>query len=267
MIANSRKFRIVALAVLALAVGLSGCNREKKEETRSAEELYEEASYALKYRNYGRAVRLYRTLNTQYPFGRHAEQGQLDMAYAYYRARQPDQALSTLERFIRTYPTHPNVDYARYLKGLVNYEESRSFLRRMVPSMALDRDHENARRSFRDLQELIQRHPDSRYVPDARQRMVYLRNNLAEYEVMVGSYYQRRHAYVAAVNRAEYVIENYPGAPATVDALMLLADNYEALDLPELAADTRRVLEMNYADELQREQEREGFFSRLWPFN
>lgn len=253
---------------LVLAVALAGCSRDKKEEeTRSAEELYEEASYALKYRNYGRAVRLYRTLTTQYPFGRHAEQAQLDMAYAYYGAREPEQALSTLDRFIRTYPAHPNVDYARYLKGLVNYQESRGFLRRLFPTMTIDRDHEHARRSFRDFQELIQRHPDSRYVPDARQRMVHLRNNLAEYEVMVGSYYQRRHAYIAAINRAEYVIENYPGAPATVDALILLAENYEALELPELAADTRRVLEMNYADQLQHEKKREGFFRKLWPFN
>lgn len=267
MIANFRTRVTPVLIVLSLAMAISGCGRDKKEDTRSAEELYQAASTALAQRNYERAVTLYRRLNTQYPFGRHAEQGQLDMAFAHYRAREPEPALSTLDRFIRTYPSHPNIDYAWYLKGLVNYEESRGFIRRLFPTMAIDRDHEHARRAFHDFQELIQRHPDSRYVPDARQRMVYLRNNLAEYEVTVGSYYQRRNAHVAAIKRAQYVIENYPGAPATVDALLLLEENYRALDLDELAADTRRVLETNYAGILEQEPERQGFLRRLWPFN
>ncbi len=258
------RWLIICLAVIMLAT--AGCSREKREDTRSAEELYAEAHRALMSQNYTRAIQLYRDLTIRYPFGRHAEQSQLDMAYAMHRAREPERAISTLDRFIRTYPTHPNVDYAWYLKGLVHYDQAMGFLRRLFPDQVIDRDQESARRSFQDFQELIRRFPDSRYVADARQRMVFLRNILAEYEITVAEYYMRRGAYMAAVNRARYVIENYPGAPANVNALEVLIRAYKRLELPELAADTRRVLDYNFAD-LSREEEREGILRRLWPFD
>jgi outer membrane protein assembly factor BamD len=259
--------RSLPILIALLAALLAGCgNNDERDEGLSAEELYDEASRALQAQNFPQAIQLYRVLTIRYPFGRHAEQAMLDMAYAQFRGGRGDQATETLNRFLRTYPTHPNVDYAWYLKGVVNYEETMSFLRRLMPGRAADRDQQAAAQAFRDFQELIRRHPDSRYVADARQRMVFLRNIMAEYEVQVGEYYERRKAWIASLNRARYVIETYPGAPGTVDALKLMARSYEKLDMPELAADTRRVLEHNYAD-LMDEEKREGLLSRLWPFD
>ena len=268
---NSRStFRLSRLALLCLiAVTMaltSGCGREKVDEDRSAEAIYADAQRALNNRNYESAIDLYRNLTTRYPFGRHAEQAQLDMAYAMHRANRPEAATTTLDRFIRTYPTHPNVDYAWYLKGLIHYDQAMGFLRRLFPGQVVDRDQESARRAFNDFQELTQRFPQSRYVADARQRMVFLRNVMAENEILVGEYYFSRGAYIAAINRSRYTIENFPGAPANIDALKLMERSYLKLDLPELAADTRAVLEHNYGDQLGADDDRRRGLGRLWPF-
>jgi outer membrane protein assembly factor BamD len=255
---------VMALVLLALLIG---CAREVQDDDGDPELLYQEAREALDNRRYGNAIDLYRTLTTRFPFGRHAEQAQLDMAYAMYRANQPEAAVSTLDRFIRTYPTHPNVDYAWYLKGLVHYDQAMGFLRRLFPGQVVDRDQEMVRRAFQDLQELTRRYPQSRYVPDARQRMVFLRNAMADYEITVGEYYYRRGAYIGAVNRARYVLEYYPGAPTKVDALDLLARSYQAMGIDDLADDTRLVLELNRNDSPRAEQERRGLLQRLWPFD
>lgn len=261
-----RLFRPLILCLIAATLALSGCSREEREDQRGAEELYAEAQQTLQNRNYISAIDQYKRLTTRYPFGRHAEQAQLDMAYAMHKANRAEQALSTLERFIRTYPTHPNVDYAWYLKGLVHYEQALSFLRRIFPGQVVDRDQTSARQSFQEFQELVRRFPQSRYVPDARQRMVYLRNVLAEHEIVVGEYYFRRNAYIAAINRAKYVIETYPQAPANAQALNLMARAYSELDLPELASDTRRVLEHNYSD-VEFEDDQSWWRRWLWPFD
>ena len=258
--------RLFLLILIAMTLALaSGCGREKRDDDRGAEELYAEAQRALNSRNYEKAIDLYRNLTTRYPFGRHAEQAQLDMAYAMHRTRRPEAAITTLDRFIRTYPTHPNVDYAWYLKGLVHYDEAMGFLRRLFPGQVVDRDQQSARRAFQDFQELTQRHPQSRYVADARQRMVFLRNVMAEHEITIGEYYFRRGAYIAAINRARYIVENFPGAPANVQALELMERSFARLELTELANDTRAVLEYNFADQIEAEPERSGL-RRLWPF-
>ncbi len=258
---------VLSAVALTLLLALAGCSREKSEdEGPGPEELYESARKSLLSKNYEGAIATYRTLTVRYPFGRHAEQALLDMAYAQHKARQPEAAGASLDRFLRTYPTHPNVDYAWYLKGLVHYDQTMGLMRTLFPEQVKDRDQQSAHESFRNFQELIRRHPDSRYVPDARQRMVFLRNVMAEYELTVGEYYLRRGANIAAVNRARFIIENYPGAPATVDALDLMIRAYERLEMPQLAADTRRVLEYNYAD-LTDEEKRESLLRRLWPFD
>ena len=244
----------------------AAATKRKKKKARAPKSSTKQADRALKAKNYPQAIQLYRSLSVRFPFGRHAEQAMLDMAYAQFKGGRNDEAIETLDRFLRTYPTHPNVDYAWYLKGLVNYDETMDFLRRLLPGRASDRDQQAAHQSFRDFQELIRRHADSRYVADARQRMVFLRNIMAEYEIQVGEYYERRKAWVAALSRARYVIENYPGAPANIDALKLMARSYERLEMPELAADTRLVLEESYAD-LMDEDKRAGLLSRLWPFD
>jgi outer membrane protein assembly factor BamD len=261
-----RLFRSALLMAAVLTLTLAGCSREEIDDSVPAEDLYERAKSALQAKAWPQAIDRYKQLTTRYPFGRHAEQAQLDMAFAQYKAGQSEQAITTLDRFIRTYPTHPNVDYAWYLKGLVNYDQSMGFLRQMFPGQVVDRDQTSARQAFMDFQEMIRRFPESRYVADARQRMVFLRNVMAEQDVVIGEYYFRRGAYVAAISRAQHVVETYPQAPANVEALDLMARAYTRLDLPELAADTRRVIEHNYGD-VDLEDDEPGFWSRLWPFD
>ena len=190
------------------------------------------------------------------------------MAYVYYKAHQPERALATADRFIRTYPSHPNVDYAFYIRGLTNYEQKVGLLERWMPNRLRDRDQTAAIEAFNDFEELCRRFPDSRYAPDARQRMVFLRNNLSSYEIDVAHYYLRRKAYVAAANRARYMLETYPESTQAGSALEIMHIAYTELDLPELADDAMRILELNYPDHPYIIGENnEGFFSKLWPFN
>jgi outer membrane protein assembly factor BamD len=193
----------------------------------------------------------------------------LDLAYAHFKSQQPENALSTLDRFIRTYPAHPNVDYAYYLKGLVNYEQNLGFLEKVMPARVRDRDQSVARDSFMDFSELLRRFPDSRYVPDARQRMVFLRNNLAAYEIAVAEYYMRREAFIAAANRARYALEVYPNTPESPEALVVLHKAYTELELPELAEGSMTTLALNYPDHyyvLGKKKPR-SWADRLWPFD
>ena len=264
---NHTKLFITAILALLL-VTVSGCKKDKYiDDGRSAQEMYETAKAYLETQNWGRAVNGYQTLATRYPFGRYTEQAQLEMAYAYHKAGSPEAALSTADRFIRTYPSHPNVDYAYYIRGLTNYEQRVGFMERLMPSRVRDRDQTTARESFRDFDELIRRFPDSRYAPDARQRMVFLRNNLSFYELDVARYYMRRKAYVASAARARYAIENYPGSPELGDALEILHVSYIEMGLPELAEDTMKVLALNYPDHPYVTGDRkEGFWGRMWPW-
>ncbi len=264
---NQTKLFITAILALLL-VTVSGCKKDKYiDDGRSAQEMYETAKAYLETQNWGRAVNGYQTLATRYPFGRYTEQAQLEMAYAYHKAGSPEAALSTADRFIRTYPSHPNVDYAYYIRGLTNYEQRVGFMERLMPSRVRDRDQTAARESFRDFDELIRRFPDSRYAPDARQRMVFLRNNLSFYELDVARYYMRRKAYVASAARARYAIENYPGSPELGDALEILHVSYIEMGLPELAEDTMKVLALNYPDHPYVTGDRkEGFWGRMWPW-
>ena len=261
--------RLFVLLLLALAVALGGCNNDERLDTRTAEEIYAEAKSKLDGGNWAGAVRDYRALQTRFPFGRYAEQAQLEMGYAYYKAGQPEQALATADRFIRMYPTHPNIDYAYYIRGLTNYDQRVGFLERLMPSRVRDRDQSAALEAFGDFDELCRRFPDSRYCPDARQRMVFLRNNLSYYEIDVANYYMRRGAYVAAANRARYLIETYPGTPEAGNALTVLHRAYTALDMQELASDSLRVLEHNYPEHpyLTGDDGEEGFWDKMWPFD
>jgi len=236
---------------------------------RTADELYLEAKAAVTKGNYNRAAQLFSQLQTRYPFGRYTEQAQLEMAYAQYKLGQPDPAIATLDRFVKTYPAHPNIDYAFYLKGLVNFEENYGFLAKIFPSRVRDRDQTIARQSFNDFNELLRRFPDSQYAPDARQRMVYLKNNLAAYEIEVSKYYMRRTAYIAAAKRARYVLETYPNTPETSVALTILHEAYTNLEMEELADGTLRVLALNYPEDpyVTGQKHKKSWTSWLWPFD
>ena len=207
--------------------------------------LYSEAAEELDDGNYQTAIEYYQKLEARYPFGRYAMQGQLDVAYAHYRAEEPEQAIAAADRFIKLYPQNPFVDYAYYLKGIVNYNRSVGFIDRFVPTDQSQRDPGSALDAFEDFAELVRRFPDSKYAPDARQRMLYLRSNLAKNEVNVARYYMRRGAYLAAANRAQYVIERFQRTSAVEDALEVMIDAYERLGKEQLATDARRVLELN----------------------
>jgi outer membrane protein assembly factor BamD len=264
---NTSKLLIAIMIIMTLFT-VSGCKKDKNAvDNRSASEMYDEAKRYLNGKNWSRAINQYQLLSTRYPFGRYTEQAQLELAYAYHKGGRPEAALSTADRFIRTYPSHPNVDYAYYIRGLTNYEQRVGFMERMMPSRVRDRDQTAARESFRDFDELIRRFPDSRYAPDARQRMVFLRNNLSFYELDVARYYMRRKAYVAAANRARYAIETYPGSPEMANALEILYVSYREMGLPELAEDTMKVMVLNYPDHpLVTGEKKEGFWGRMWPF-
>ncbi len=239
------------LTTLALVMALAGCGLlpEEKDETKgwSAQKLYSEASAALSSGDYTNAIKYYEKLEARYPFGRYAMQAQLDVAYAYYRSEEPAQAIAAADRFIKLYPNSPATPYAYYLKGIVNFNLSLGLLERYLPTDPSQRDAGAALEAYKDFEELVRRFPDTDYAKDARQRMLYLRNNLARYEVHVARYYLTRGAYLAAANRASYVVERFPRTPAVREALEVMAQAYDKLELPELADDARRVLALNEA--------------------
>jgi outer membrane protein assembly factor BamD len=226
---------------------VAACSSNKSREFMGTpERLYELARKALDSSNYRDAVEYYEQLEARFPFSNPARQAQIDLMFAYYKARQPESAIDQADQFIRENPTHPRVDYAYYIKGLVSFERNRNFLERWFNADLTQRPPIDARKSFQAFQTLVQRYPNSEYAPDARQRMIFLRNRLADYEVHVARYYLKRGAYVGAINRAKYALENYDGAPAIREALQIMATAYEALDMKELAASTQQVITENY---------------------
>ncbi|NNE36740.1 MAG: outer membrane protein assembly factor BamD [Gammaproteobacteria bacterium] len=235
---------------IILIVSLSGCALFDKDEDEAnswtLERLYSEAKRSMQRQNYNRAIELYEFLETRYPFGVYGQQALLDLAYVYYKIGNEEQALSTTDRFIRLYPQNPHVDYAFYLQGLINFNKNKSLSDRFVRTDASQRDVSSAYASFQNFSELLERFPASRYSQDAIKRMVFLRNVLAQNEIHVASYYLRRRAFIAAINRARYVIENYSKTPSVPDALVILAKAYRLIELDDLANDTLRILKMNH---------------------
>jgi outer membrane protein assembly factor BamD len=217
----------------------------------SAEKLYREAKEALDGGQYDLAIKRYETLESRFPYGRYSQQGQLEIAYAYYKQSEQASAVAATERFMKLHPNHPNVDYAYYLKGLVYFNEDLGLLGKISRQDRTERDPKAARESFDALKELVQRFPESKYTPDALARMKYLVNALASHEVHVARYYMKRGAYVAASNRAQYALRNYPQAPAQEEALLIMIQAYDVLGMPELRNDAERVLRKNFPDSAQ----------------
>ncbi|HXS04077.1 MAG TPA: outer membrane protein assembly factor BamD [Rhodanobacter sp.] len=240
------------LAVFVLVISISACSmfRHKREsvDTMPLEALYNTAHTSMEDGNYAAASRAYQRLIARFPSGAYNEQAQLDLAYSQYKDNQPDDALSTINRFIKTFPANKHVDYAYYLRGLINFGRTTGFVERITKSTGGQsrRDQGYNLQSFDDFSELSRRFPDSAYTADARQRMIYLRNLLAQYEINVAEFYLHNKAYVAAADRSQYVVEHYQQAPQTGDALAILTRSYLALDQKELAAQTRDVLALNY---------------------
>jgi outer membrane protein assembly factor BamD len=244
--------RGLAILAAALVVLCGGCGLlpEVKEETAGwpAERLYSTAHDAMLEGNYTRAIKLFETLEARYPYGRYAQQAILEGAFSQWRANEQAAATAACDRFIRTYPNHPNVDYAYYLKGLVYFREDQGMFGYVYDVDLSERDPKQMRDSFAAFKELVQRFPSSRYADDASARMRYLVNALGMYEVHVARYYYDRGAYVAAANRAQAALVNTPQTPSNEPALDLLMKSYEKLGLAQLADDSRRILAKTYPD-------------------
>jgi outer membrane protein assembly factor BamD len=212
----------------------------------SAQRLYGEAKDAMAGREWQKAVKYFEKLEARYPYGRFAQQAQLEVAYAYWKDNEKASAIAAADRFIKLYPNHENVAYAWYLKGLINFNELSGVLSWLTTPDMSDRDPKAAREAFTAFREVVARYPDSRYAPDAAARMRFLVNELAANEVHVARYYLKRGAYVAAANRAQYAVQNYPQAPAVEEAMALLVKSYDALGMKDLRDDAERVLLKNF---------------------
>jgi outer membrane protein assembly factor BamD len=247
LFARLRGFAIVALCAL-FAGGCSLLPNMGKDETAgwSAERLYKEAHDALTDGNFTRAASLFEKIEARFPYGRFAQQAILEGAYANYRSGEAEAASAACDRFIRTYPNHPNVDYALYLKGLVYFREDQGLMGYVYELDPAERDPKAMRESYASFKELVARFPDSKYAEDGRYRLRFLANAMARHEVLVARYYYNRGAYIAAANRAQASLLVYPKQPANEEALDVMMKAYDKMGLTQLRDDSRRILEATY---------------------
>lgn len=228
---------------------LAGCaSNQEYDPTRgwSAAKLYAEAKDQMTDGNFTEAIKYFEKLEARYPYGRYAQQAQMEVAYAYWKSNEPASALAAADRFIKLHPSHPNLDYVYYLKGLVGFNEDLGLLANLSQQDPGERDPKSSKEAFEAFRDLVTRFPNSKYTPDATLRMNYLVNSLAAQEVNVARYYMKRGAYIAAANRAQKSIQTYPNVPAQEEALAIMVDAYAKLGLNDLSEDARRVLVANY---------------------
>ena len=263
-----RSLAVIAAFIVASLVAGCGLLPDAKDETVgwSANKLYAEAKDALNDGSYTRAIKYFEKLESRYPYGRFAQQAQIEIAYAYWKDQEPASAVAACDRFIKLHPNHPNVDYVYYLRGLINFNEDLGIMGTISNQDMTERDPKGARESFDAFRELVTRFPDSKYTPDALLRMKYLVNALASLELHVARYYMKRGAYLAAANRAQYAVKNYPDAPATEEALFIMVKAYDSLGLNDLRDDAERVMRTNYpnSDYYRRGLDRREPWWKLW---
>ncbi len=277
MLMISRSSLLRPALVLAFLVAVSGCSSVKnmlhkkdKNEGVPVAELYDKAHTMMEKGRWSSANEVWGRLIAQYPYGTYTEQALMEQAYAQYKSGKHEDAVVTIDRFIRTYPTHRNIAYMYYLRGLSNMARNTVFLARTFNLDTSTRDLDAPQQAYSDFNTVVTRYPNSRYSQDARQRMVFLRNGFARFELNVGLYYLRREAWVSAAERATYLLETYPQSEYQNDAVALLGEAYTRMGNAKLAADAKRVLEQNDPQHpwLQGHwpQER-GFISKLNPFS
>src|SRR5258706_6205213 len=261
---------VTALAALAMALALAGCglfkDKEDVQKEWSAEQFYRAAKEELDNGAYDAAIKLYEKLEAKFPFGRYAQQSQLEVAYAYYKQGETAQCISALDKFMKLHPNHPNADYALYLKALANFKEDLGPLTAIAKQDLADRDAKAARDSFESFKEVVTRFPHSRYVNDSTERMIYLVEALARHAVPVGRSDPRRGAKLAAANRAQDAIVRFPNSPMHREALEVMVEAYDRMGLTELRDDTKRVLAKNFpADPLaQQGRNRSNPWRKIW---
>ena len=237
----------ILLLTLGIALLATGCRSHRAEDAKSGPEVISaRAQKAMKNSSYAEAIKQLEALQSRFPFSEPARQAQLDLIYVYFKSRQVEPAIDAADTFIRENPTNPRVDYAYYMKGMVYFERQANAMERFFNVDLSQRPPINARKSFEAFDELIKKYPHSQYVGDARQRMIFLRNRLADFELHVALYYMRRGAYVGALNRARYCVENYDGAPAVQGSMKVIVEAYRQLKMNDLAADAARVYADNY---------------------
>ncbi|MEE4203040.1 MAG: outer membrane protein assembly factor BamD [Halieaceae bacterium] len=244
-----RPLRLLLAILTALALtGCLGTDEIEVAQDSGEQQIYREAQRYIENGNFDFAIRALQTLESRYPFGKYAEQAQLELVYAHYGAYEYEAAIEAADRFIRLHPQHPNVDYAYYMKGVAAFDIEGDFFSRLLPTDDTKRDNSQIRESFAQFAQLLARFPDSPYAADARARMVHMRNMMARHEIHVANYYFRRGAYLAALNRGRYVVEHMQQTPSVADGLAVMAQAYILLGYDELAADSARVLCNNYPD-------------------
>lgn len=246
--------RLCLLLLLMCATLLGGCGLfpEVKDETASwsANKLYSEARSSMSEGVYDKAIKLYEKLESRYPYGRFAQQAQIDVAYAYFKQNEVASSIAACDRFIKLHPNHPSVDYVYYLKGLVTFNEDQGLMGHISDQDQTERDPKGMRDSFNVFKDLVTRYPDSKYAADATLRMQYLVNAMASHELHVARYYVKRGAYLAAANRAQQVVKNFAGTPQVEEALFIMVKSYDQLGLTDLRNDAERVMRQNFPKSL-----------------
>ncbi|WP_028110388.1 outer membrane protein assembly factor BamD [Ferrimonas futtsuensis] len=249
-----RKLAGPLLLALAGTLMMAGCSSTKEGpdayvvEDRSPEALYGDARQAMEAGNFTKASKVLEALDSRYPFGTYKTQVQLDLIYAYYKMADTASALANIDRFIRLNPTHKDIDYVYYMRGLVNMQADSYLFHELLDMDRTDRDPENAKEAFKDFEKLVKTFPDSRYATDGRQRMIAIKNRLAEYSLRVAEYYVKIEAWIAAANRAQQILETYAGTPAVEGALEVMVQSYEELGQEKLKQNALTVLKATYPD-------------------
>jgi outer membrane protein assembly factor BamD len=252
MISKNNIKNSLLVTILATLVGCSSAPVDEDAElvlrNTSAQSLYDDAKVKMLQGNFNAATETLSALDSRFPFGPLSHQVQLDLIYGYYKTGRTDEALATIDRFTRLNPNHSDVDYALYMRGLTNMEVDTNLFQEFVGIDRSDRDPSNSRQAFNDFRRLIEKYPNSKYSADAQKRMLHIKSRLAKYEISIARYYMRRDAYVAAANRGRYVIEHYPDTRHVQEALEIMVECYDQLQLDDLKSNAMKTLKLNYPE-------------------
>jgi outer membrane protein assembly factor BamD len=264
MTVSRRLARALPALSVALALTLAGCASKDKDDQSSVEKLYADAMEDANSGNYDRAIKSLAGIEGKGAGSILSQQAQLELGYLYWKTGDKAQAISTLDRFIKLHPSSPALDYALYLRGLVNFSDDLGFLGSLSGQTLSERDQEASRESFASFKQLVEQFPNSRYAPDAKVRMDFTVNALAEYQIHVARYYLRREAYVAAVSRAQQCITEFPQTASTPEALSIMVHAYDKLGLTQLRDDAARVLKTNFPNSHFVEGNEHKAWWKLW---